>query len=140
MTQKQQTYHKSLVRSIHLSRRYKEYYKDNKDEYKELLQEHFKVDSSKELSIDQLILFVDYMNFKRASLPSQANKLCSEAQISKMKELWFSFARTPTEEKLLSFVNRQTSKDYSSLELVTKAEAQKIIPTLITMQKGIKTL
>jgi hypothetical protein len=140
MTPKQQIYHKSLVKALHISRRYKEYYSNNKDEYKELLQEHYGVDSSKELTIDQLIIFVDYMNFKRDELPKyEANgeELCTKKQLSTMKGLWESFASIPTEAALLKFANRQTGKTYLHLHMISKTEAQKIIPVLKTMKNNI---
>jgi len=137
MTKKQENFHKSLVRSIHLSRKYKEFYRDNKEEYVELLQEHFGVTSSKELSIDQLISFVDFMNFKRHSLPkyeSRADEPCTHAQLSTMRGLWSDFARTKTDEKLLAFVNRNRRTEYAEMRLVSKIDAQKIIPILKTMK------
>lgn len=135
MTPKQKLLHKSLVRTIHLSRRYNEYYKDNKEDYLELLQEHFKVDSSKELSIDQLMVFVDYMNFKTDKLPTYQNRICTKAQLSTMRGLWKSFASNQNDEALLAFVNRQTKKSYTKLHMTTLMEAQKIIPVLMDMSK-----
>ena len=127
MTPKQKRLHASLIKALHISRRYQEYYKDNKDEYRELLQEHFKADSSKELSIDQLMIFVDYMNFKKVELPTYKNRICTKAQL----------ATTKTDEALLKFANRQTQKTYAELHMVTLREAQKIIPVLETMKKNI---
>jgi len=137
MTPKQKRLHASLIKALHISRRYQEYYKDNKDEYRELLQEHFKADSSKELSIDQLMIFVDYMNFKKVELPTYKNRICTKAQLATMRGLWNDFATTKTDEALLKFANRQTQKTYTELHMVTLREAQKIIPVLETMKKNI---
>lgn len=137
MTPKQKNFHKSLVRAIHLSKRYKDYYKENKYEYVELLQEYFGVTSSKELSIDQLISFVDFMNFKRKSLTkyeSRADEPCTHAQLSTMRGLWGDFARIKTDEKLLVFINRNRRTEYKEIHLVSKFDAQKIIPILKTMK------
>ena len=136
MTKKQELFHKSLVRAIHLSRRYKEYFKDERDEYLELLQEHFGVDSSTELSIEQLIVFVDYMNFKDVTLPTfraKDNIHCTQAQLSMMRGLWKDRAREPTDENLLKFIYRQEKKRYLHLHMLSKIEAQKIIPALKVM-------
>lgn len=133
MTTKQQNFHKSLIKGLHISRRYAEYYKHNKDEYIELLQEHFNVDSSKDLGIDQLIILVDYMNFKIDELPHFYS--CTKAQLTKMITLWNSFADTKTDAALLEFVNKQTKKQYKKLFMLTKSEAQKIIPVLQKMSK-----
>ncbi len=137
MTPKQKQLHASLIKALHISRRYQEYYRDNKDEYRELLHEHFKAESSKELSIDQLMVFVDWMNFKVDALPSYRDELCSYAQLGMMRGLWASFAKNKTDEALLKFVNRQTKKTYTKLHMVTLKEAQKIIPVLETMKKNI---
>ena len=138
MTKKQQDFHKSLIKSLHISRKYKEYFKDNKDEYVELLQLHFGVDSSKELSIDQLIILVDYMNFKNVNLPlhrPNADALCTQAQLSTMRGLWKTCARDPRDETLVTFVNIQRHSEYELLHLVSKFDAQKIIPVLKSMNK-----
>ncbi|WP_294962287.1 phage protein GemA/Gp16 family protein [Sulfurimonas sp.] len=134
MTQRQQIYHKSLIKALHISRRYKEYFKDNKDEYTELLQESFGVNSSKELTINQLILFVDYMNFKDVKLPTYEKRsdefgaTCTKPQLEMMKGLWNGFATNKTDEALLKFANRQAGKTYLHLHMLSKQEAQKIIP------------
>jgi len=136
MTPKQKKLHASLIKALHISRRYKEFYRENREEYLELLWEHFKVESSKELSIDQLMLFVDWMNFKEAELPQYQERICTKAQLATMRGLWKSFATTKTDEALLKFVNRQTKKSYTKLHMVSLREAQKIIPVLETMKKN----
>jgi len=143
MTQKQQTYHKSLIKALHISRRYTEYYSDNKDEYKVLLLDHFGVESSKKLSIDQLLILVDYMNFKDVELPvhkvrgDEFGTTCTTPQLNMMRGLWNSFATQKNDEALLKFINRQTKKEYLEVHQVTKQEAQKIIPVLETMKKNV---
>jgi len=143
MTLKQERYYKSLIKALHLSRRYKEYFKDEKDEYVELLQESFGVNSSTKLSINQLILFVDYMNFKDVVLPTYTKRdgefgaTCTKPQLEMMRGLWNSFATTKTEEALLKFANRQAKKSYTKLHMVTLREAQKIIPVLETMKNNM---
>ena len=146
MTKKQQSFHASLIKGLHTSKRYQGYYKDEKEEYKELLQEHFGVDTSTKLNINQLKILVDYMNFKDVELPRHKRRdaefgaTCTKAQHEMMKGLWNDFARTPTEEKLLSFLNRKLSKEYKELHQVTKVEAQKMIPVLVTMKENTKKI
>jgi len=138
MTPKQQIFHKSLIRALHLSRRYREYYRDNREEYRELLDEKFGVSSSKELGIEQLIVFVDYMNFKADELPTKRRvneSLCSEAQLKMMHGLWNELARDKSEEALLTFAKRVLKKHYLHLHMLTKSEAQKLIPVLKNMAK-----
>ncbi len=137
MTPKQKRLHASLIKALHISKRYQGYYKENRDEYRELLQEHFKAESSKELSIDQLMVFVDYMNFKEVELPTYSHQICTKAQLATMRGLWNDFATIKTDEALLNFANRQTKKTYTKLHMVTLREAQKIIPVLETMKKNI---
>jgi len=136
MTPKQKQLHASLIKALHISRRYKEYYKENRDEYKELLSEHFGVESSKELGIDELIGLVEWMNFKLDVLPQQkAYHHCTQAQLRMMQGLWNSFARDSSEDALLEFVNRIIHKRYLHLHMLSKSEAQKVIPVLKKMQK-----
>lgn len=137
MTPKQKRLHASLIKALHISRRYKEFYSQNREEYLELLQEHFKVESSKELSIDQLMIFVDWMNFKEVELPQYQERICTKAQLATMRGLWNSFATIKTDEALLRFANRQTKKSYTKLHMISLREAQKIIPVLETMKKNI---
>ncbi|DAB30558.1 MAG TPA: hypothetical protein CFH84_03435, partial [Sulfurimonas sp. UBA12504] len=134
---KQQTLHSSLIKQLHISKRYKEYYKEKKDEYVEMLEMHFGVYSSKELSIDQLMVLVDYLNFKRDALPEYKAEICTKAQLSTMRGLWNSFASTPTDEALVKFVNRNRGKNYEELHMTSKSDAQKVIPVLKTMSKNI---
>jgi len=139
----QAEFKKTLIKRIHLSKKYQEYYKHNKDEYKEILQEHFGVESSKELKIDNLKVLVDYLNFKRDNLPVRDERdarLCTPEQKNAMQTIWNSFASTPTDEALLKFVNRQTKKRYLHLYMVSKNEAQKIIHALKVMQGNIKII
>lgn len=141
MTQAQEHYQKKLIKSLHISRRYREYFKDEKEEYRELLQEHYGVDTSKKLTINQLITLVDYMNFKDVKLPTYKRRgdefgaRATKPQLEMMKGLWNSFADNPTDTALLAFVNRQTKKTYLYVYMVSKTEAQKIIPVLQRMKE-----
>ena len=102
-----------------------------------MLEMHFGVYSSKELSIDQLMVLVDYLNFKRDALPEYKAEICTKAQLSTMRGLWNSFASTPTDEALVKFVNRNRGKNYEELHMTSKSDAQKVIPVLKTMSKNI---
>ncbi|NOQ30013.1 MAG: DUF1018 domain-containing protein [Helicobacteraceae bacterium] len=128
LSPKQQTYHQSLIKLVHTSLKYRNYYKDNRDEYEELLLTHFRVESSKELSIDELIQLVDYLNHKRDSLPTQ--KMVSAAQLMKIKSLWADRAIDKSTIALLKFSSKITQKALSSIKLLTLGEAQKLIISL----------
>jgi hypothetical protein len=49
---------------------YQNHYKHNIDDYQDLLETHFWVKSSKDLSLDNLEIFLDYLNGKRTTLPA----------------------------------------------------------------------
>lgn len=133
MTPKQQMLHKMLIKQLHISKRYTEYYKHNKEEYKDMLEEFFGVRSSLDLRIEQLIDLVDYMNFKKASLVKSTPELCSKAQQVVIRELWGNIARDKSDEALLTFIQRVLKKRYLHLHMLTKKEAQVIIPVLKSM-------
>jgi len=135
MTPKQQLLHKSLIKALHISKRYTQYYRENKEEYKELLQEHFGKDSSTKLTIEQLINLVDYMNFKKDELKVYRSSLITTQQQTYIQELWAAYATDTSQSALLEFVYRQTHKRYLHLHMLTKKEAQKIIPVLKKMTK-----
>ena len=127
-TTKLQQLKKKLITAVHLSQRYKNYYADNKEEYKKLLLKHFNVSSSKNLSINELIALLDYLNFKTDTIELTKEKKASKAQVEKIKELWQQFARDKSDRALIHFLSR-----YNGKILVLKLEdyPQKVL------QKGI---
>ena len=134
MTHKQLAYQKSLIKQVHISSRYQNYYKENKAEYQELLKEHFGVCSSKELSVSDLIILVDYLNFKRDTLPSTPPpRDITKKQYEYIKGLWNDKARDKSDEALLNFVKRQTKRKIDSLNKLGFEEAQKLIIALKAM-------
>jgi len=136
MTPKQKRLKASLIKALHISKRYQEYYKENRDAYKELLSEYFGVESSLELGIEELIGLVDWMNFKRDVLPMRKEPNCTKAQLVMMQGLWREVARNTSEEALLAFVQRIIHKRYLHLHMLSKTEAQKVIPVLKKMQNS----
>jgi len=130
-TTKLQQLKKKLITAVHLSQRYKNYYADNKEEYKKLLLKHFNVGSSKNLSINELIVLLDYLNFKTDTIELTKEKKASKAQVEKIKELWQQFARDKSDRALIHFLSR-----YNGKILVLKLEdyPQKVL------QKGIIAL
>ena len=134
MTHKQRAYQKSLIKQVHISSRYQNYYKENKDEYQDLLKDHFGVSSSKELSVSDLILLVDYLNFKSSELPSvPPPRDITKKQYEYMYGLWQSEARDKSDTALLNFVKRQTKRKINSLNKLSFEEAQKLIIALKAM-------
>lgn len=143
MTKKQIWKRRDLNIKIHTSKRYIQNYKDNQDEYVELLQEHFGASSSKDLDLTNLIIFNDYMNCKTLKLPYRKTKakstlckgLVTKAQLKMIVGLWNDFARDKSDEALLEFVNKQTKKLYMHVHMISKPEAQQIIPILKKMKQ-----
>lgn len=127
MTTVQTDFKKMLIRQIHTSPRYRNHYKENREEYEQLLAEHFGHRSSKQLTITQLKQLKAYMHMER-SLPHR--KLASPQQLYKVNELWAVKARTPTDAALLAFATRICGRTPAQLPDLTAAEAQKVIIAL----------
>lgn len=136
MTAKQTKLKKSLIKGIHISKRYQEYYKNDRDTYEHILDDVFGVKSSKELDIDQLKAFVAWLNYKTDELRIDKRKsTATAAQIRKIKELWGTVARNPSDQALREFVHEITHNLYIHIEGISKKDAQKMIPVLKKMNK-----
>lgn len=140
-TTKQQQLRKKLITALHLSQRYKNYYADNKQEYKKLLLDNFGVDSSTKLSISQLISLLDYFNLKTATIQNtqnKDNKKASKAQINKIKELWNQYAKDTSDRALIHFLSRYNTNILAlKLEYYPAKVIQKgIIAIKKTLSKG----
>ena len=136
MSPKQIKLRKFLIKQIHISKRYQERYKDNRDEYEHILEDRYGVVSSKELSIDQLKAFVKWLNYETDKL-EQNKKLstATEPQIKKMRALWEEVARTPSDETLRAMITKITKKQYLHVDAISKKDAQTMI-IVLTKMKG----
>ena len=134
MTPRQKVAKTSLIKQVHTSQRYRNYYRDNRDEYEALLQRSFGKQSSKALKVGELIMLVDYLNMKRSSLPEFKPTGASAPQLYKIEQLWSSKARDKSTEALLGFVARITSKSMKVLSELGKEDAVKVIVALEAMQ------
>lgn len=139
MTSKQQAYRKQLVQQVHVSPRYQNYFKDEREEYEQLLFDHFGERSSRELSITQLQKLVDYFNYELPELPiiKDRSKDATEAQITLLNKLWMNYATDTTEKALRSFVKRVTGNMYLHVDRLTKKDATKCI---VALKKTLKEL
>jgi len=106
MTEKQKQTCERLVKSVHLSARYQNYFKYNREEYTQMLLNAFGKNSSLSLTIGELILLVDYCNFKIEKLPVFVPSLASQQQIFKIGALWEEKARDKSRYALQKFINR----------------------------------
>jgi hypothetical protein len=130
MNAKQRAYHKALVRSVHLSKKYRAYYKDHKDEYREVLMRSFGKESSKDLTLDELELFTDWMNGRVDDLPRYNPGVITQAQQMRLRTLWRAYAKDQSDTALLAFVRRVSKKAYLCVEAIDKESATKAIVAL----------
>ncbi|MBN1839759.1 MAG: DUF1018 domain-containing protein [Campylobacterales bacterium] len=132
MTPKQLKTHKSLITQVHTSTRYKNYYKENRDAYEEMLYNAFGKRSSKALHVTELIQLVSYLNMQTDALPVFQFKCCTPSQAWKITTLWEQKARDKSVLALLSFCKRITKRECESIATLRVDEAKNI---LIALQK-----
>jgi hypothetical protein len=127
MTKKQQNFKRALIKQVHTSPMYKGIFAHNRDLYEDMLKAKFGVTSSKDLSIDELIALVDYLNHTtdKIELPP-----ATQNQIAYIKTQWLLKAESKDETSLLKFIKRVTKKEIKSLENLTKRDASKVIGAL----------
>jgi len=128
-------YKKLLIQQVHLSRKYREYYKNNKEDYKELLKRSFNVESSTKLDIDSLISLVDFLNYKTEDIVTKNNVKITAMQKVKLLELWETYAKDTSEVALMRFVYAVSKKRFISIGAMDKALASKVIAILIKSLK-----
>ena len=139
MTAKQKAYKKSLIQQVHVSPKYQEYYKENKEDYRAKLDEHFGESSSKDLNIEQLLVLVKWLNYDLPDLPiiKDRSKDATEAQIRLIYALWETYARDTSETALRAFIAKITKNTYLHLDRLSKADATKCILALKSTLKEL---
>ncbi|MCF6207446.1 MAG: regulatory protein GemA [Sulfurovum sp.] len=130
MTAKQRAYHKALVQYVHLSKKYRAFYKDDREAYEEVLYNAFGKRSSKDLSVDQLVTLVDWMNGRTDTLPIYKPDMITEAQSELLRDLWRRYAKNKDDTALLGFVKRVGKRAYMRVELIDRQSATKAITAL----------
>ncbi len=135
MTQAQQTYKKSLIQKIQISKH--NVFIDD-EMRKEFMLSRFGVDSTTKLSIDELKLLLDFCNRKVSDIPMlhqiEHKELITQAQIEKIRVVWKEKARDKSEEALLSFIKRVSRYELERLEDLLKGKATKVIVALENMK------
>lgn len=134
MTKKQRKAHAVLVKQVHTSIRYQNYYRDNRDEYVKMMEDAFGKKSSLELSVSELIMLIDYLNMRRDTLPSFTPRQSTPAQIWKIMQIWEAKARDKSDAALLNFCKRIIKKEYEAPNQMEFNEAQKVILALEKMK------
>ncbi|WOE69113.1 phage protein GemA/Gp16 family protein [Hydrogenimonas thermophila] len=129
---------KQLIKAVHVSKRYVNFFRENESEYRELLKKHFGVESSTKLTIEQLMMLIDYLNFKRDSLPifNQNPQKATARQIEHLRGLWNRYAKDKSERALLWFLKRFEGVLPLRVEYVSKESAQKAIVALKKSLRG----
>ena len=132
MTAKQEAYKRSLIQQVHLSTKYQAYYKENKEDYKQKLLEHFGESSSKELNIEQLLVLVKWLNYDLPDMPivKDRSKEATERQITLIHTLWSTYARDTSDTALRAFIKKLTKNTYLHVDKLSKADATKCIVAL----------
>ncbi len=127
---------KQLIKAVHVSKRYVNFFKENESEYRELLKKHFGVESSTKLTIEQLMMLIDYLNFKRDSLPVFEPKKATARQIEHLRGLWKRYAKDKSDRALLWFLKKYEGVLPLRVEYVSKESAQKAIVALKKSLRG----
>jgi hypothetical protein len=123
MTKKQQFYKKNLIQQVHLSKMYQNHYKHNKEDYQHLLFQHFKVISSKDLDIENLIKLVDYLNGK-CDIKNVTPNSATTSQLNKLKLLWGNNSHSKCIDSLITFLStRVIRRKIVNLTELTRQEA-----------------
>lgn len=120
-------YKKILIQQVHVSRKYRAFYKENKEAYRDLLKRSFQVESSTALDIDSLIALVDFLNYKTEEITPKNNIKMTEKQRELLEELWLLYATDTSDIALLRWVYKVTKKVYISIENIEKEVATKAI-------------
>jgi len=130
MSAAQKKWHKILVQKVHLSKKYRAYYKDDREDYEQMLYGAFGKRSSKALTIDELVVLIDWLNHRTDTLPVYHPDRISEAQATLLRGLWSRYARDRSDTALLAFVKRVSGKVYLQVERIDKEAAVKAISAL----------
>ena len=141
MTNKQQTYKKSLIQKIQIVKH--NVFLDD-DMRKEFMLSRFGVDSTTKLSIDELKLLLDFCLHKAEFPP--VGRACNrnvsdipiskatEAQLHKINTLWLEKAKNKSIEAMCSFVSKIAKRQVGFINELRKDEATKVIVALENMK------
>ncbi|MDC7250318.1 MAG: DUF1018 domain-containing protein [Sphaerochaetaceae bacterium] len=134
MTPAQEKYRKSLIKKIQVNKRNVFY---DEDERREFMQSRFGAESLKDMSIDQLNLFLDFCLRKVNDIPMlhtvEGKALITQAQVEKIRTVWKEKAKDKSEKALLVFASRVSGHRLERLEDLLKGKATKVIVALERM-------
>ena len=128
MTNKQQTYKKSLIQKIQILKH--NVFVDD-DIRKKFMLSRFGVDSTTKLSIDELKILLDFCNRNVSDIPISK---ATEAQLHKINTLWLDKAKNKSIEAMCSFTSKIAKRQVGFINELRKDEATKVIVALERMK------
>ncbi len=128
MTNKQQTYKKSLIQKIQILKH--NVFIDDESR-REFMLSRFGVDSTTKLSIDELKLLLDFCNRNVSDIPVSK---ATEAQLHKINTLWLDKAKNKSIEAMCSFASKIAKRQVGFINELRKDEATKVIVALENMK------
>ncbi len=124
MTKRQRDYKKALLKAVHTSKMYKDVYANDRELYEEMLKNFFGVNSSKDLSIDELKRLIKFLNHKEQNIQKEYITPNQKGYIAVM---WSKKSLFKDEKSLLKFAKRILKKEVKDIAEITKREAMKLI-------------
>ena len=124
MTNKQQTYKKSLIQKIQIVKH--NVFADDESR-REFMLSRFGVDSTTKLTIDELKLLLDFCNKNVSDIPVSK---ATEAQLHKINTLWLDKAKNKSIEAMCSFASKIAKRQVGFINELRKDEATKVIVAL----------
>ena len=124
MTNKQQTYKKSLIQKIQIVKH--NVFIDDESR-REFMLSRFGVDSTTKLTIDELKLLLDFCNRNVSDIPVSK---ATEAQLHKINTLWLDKAKNKSIEAMCSFASKIAKRQVGFINELRKDEATKVIVAL----------
>ena len=128
MTNKQQTYKKSLIQKIQILKH--NVFVDDESR-REFMLSRFGVNSTTKLTIDELKLLLDFCNRKVSDIPVSK---ATEAQLHKINTLWLDKAKNKSIEAMCSFASKISKRQVGFINELRKDEATKVIVALENMK------
>lgn len=128
MTNKQQTYKKSLIQKIQIVKH--NVFIDDESR-REFMLSRFGVNSTTKLTIDELKLLLDFCNRNVSDIPVSK---ATEAQLHKINTLWLDKAKNKSIEAMCSFTSKIAKRQVGFINELRKDEATKVIVALENMK------
>ena len=128
MTNKQQTYKKSLIQKIQIVKH--NVFIDDESR-REFMLSRFGVNSTTKLTIDELKLLLDFCNRNVSDIPVSK---ATEAQLHKINTLWLDKAKNKSIEAMCSFGSKIAKRQVGFINELRKDEATKVIVALEKMK------